>query len=162
MARITTRRVVAFASVVALLAAVGMGAAYATLPTTTVPPSSVPTGILAGASPIDVGSVSAFTRAIEQDQGTNIVLSRNHFDDQQSTGWHTHPGPNMVIVVSGGLNLTDASCHTTFYPAGTAFATGLGVHEAVAVGPTEFYSIYFLPRQADVLRTDASAPRCAA
>jgi len=94
--------------------------------------------------------------------GTNIVLSRAHFDDQQSTGWHTHPGPNMVIVMSGGLNLTDSSCHTTFYPAGTAFATGLGVHEAVAVGPTEFYSIYFLPQGADVLRTDANAPKCAA
>ena len=160
--RFTMKRGIALASVVALLAAIGMGAAYATLPTTTVPPSSVPLGVLAGGSPIDVGSVSAFTRAIEQDQGTNVVLSRNHFDDLQSTGWHTHPGPNLVIVVSGELALTDASCHTTTYPAGTAFATGLGVHEAVAVGPTEFYSLYFLPRQADVLRTDASAPKCAA
>jgi len=111
---------------------------------------------------MDVASVAAFARSINQDQGTNVVLSRNHFNDQQSTGWHTHPGPNMVIVLSGELVLTDGSCHTTSYPAGTAFATGLGVHEAVAVGPTEFYSIYFLPRSADVLRTDASAPRCAA
>ena len=160
--KITMRKGVALAGVVALLAAIGMGAAYATLPTTTVPETSVPAGVLVGGTPIDVASVSAFARAINQDQGTNVVLSKGHLEDGGSTGWHTHPGPNLVMVVSGGLNLTDANCHTTFYPAGTAFATGLGVHEAVAVGPTDFYALYLLPGQADVLRTDASAPRCAA
>src|SRR5215475_551776 len=138
------------------------GGAYAALPSgPTVPPSSVPTGVLAGQTSINVLSVSAFTRAINQAHGTNVVLTRNHFNDGQSTGWHTHPGPNIVLVVSGQLQLIDQHCNLTTYGAGQGFATGLDVREAVAVGPTEFYSLYFLPADADVLRTDASPPGCA-
>lgn len=161
MSIFTVKRAVALGSIAALIAVAGAVAAHATLPPTSVPVTSVPVGTLAGGAPLDVQSVSAFTRAIEQEQGTNVALVRGHLDDGVSTGWHTHPGPNIVIVMSGGFNLTDDSCHTTFYGPGTAFATGLGVHQAVAVGATEYYSLYFLPRTADVLRTDATAPKCA-
>jgi quercetin dioxygenase-like cupin family protein len=138
------------------------GIAYAALPPgPTVPPSSVPTGVLAGQTSLNVLSVDAFDRAIGQAQGTNAVLTRNHFNDGQSTGWHTHPGPNIVLVVSGELRLTDQHCNVTTYGPGQGFATGLDVHKAVAVGPTEFYALYFLPANADVLRTDATAPVCA-
>jgi quercetin dioxygenase-like cupin family protein len=137
------------------------GVAHATLPGTSVPPSNVPLGVLAGNSALNVLSTDAFTRAIHQGQGTNAVLTRSHFDDGQSTGWHTHPGPNIVLVVSGEFRLTDSHCNVTTYGPGQGFATGLDVHQAVAVGPTEFYSIYFLPKDADGLRTDDTPPVCA-
>lgn len=118
------------------------------------------TGTLVEATPIDVHSVDAFTRAINQAHGTNAVLTRNHFTPHQSTGWHTHPGPNVVMIISGGITLTDAHCRSTHYGSGEGFATGLGVHLAVADGNeagTDFYSFYFLPATATELRTPLSA-----
>jgi quercetin dioxygenase-like cupin family protein len=151
--------------VVVLALALAAAAAYAAsvpIPTTgQIDPSLVPIGSLAVKTPTNVLSTSAFTRAINQDQGTNSVLQRLHFVDGQSTGWHTHPGPNIVLVVSGKLELTDEHCNVTDYPAGTGFATGINVHKAVAIGATDFYSLYFLPKDATVLRTDADPPVCA-
>src|SRR5262249_41986284 len=95
-------------------------------------------GTLVEAMPIDVLSVGSFTRAINQAHGTQVVLSRNHFTDGQSTGWHTHPGPNITMIVSGAFWLLDDHCDATHYGAGEGFATGLKVHEAVADGATEF------------------------
>jgi quercetin dioxygenase-like cupin family protein len=125
------------------------------------------TGTLVEATTIDILSTDAFTRSIHQGKGTQAVLTRNHFNDQQSTGWHTHPGPNIVMIASGGLWLLDDSCNATRYGPGQGFSTGLGVHEAIADGATEFYSFYFLPADATELRmplaaTDTSLnPRCA-
>jgi quercetin dioxygenase-like cupin family protein len=141
---------------------VAAAAAYAALPTRNVDPSSVPTGTLAGGTPTNVLSVDAFTRAISQAQGTNTVLTHLRFTSGQSTGWHSHPGPNIVVVVGGSLTLTDEHCNVTTYGDGQAFATGLDTHLAVA-GPSgaEFYSLYFLPKDATVLRTDEPPPVCA-
>lgn len=135
---------------------------YAVLPPTSVLPSDVPTGTLAGKTPVNVLSVNAFTRAINQAHGTNAVLQHLPFAPHQSTGWHTHPGPNIVLVLSGFLTLTDQHCNVTTYEPGQGFATGLDPHEAIA-GPkgADFYTLYFLPADADVLRTDAPAPMCA-
>lgn len=149
------------AIVVAAFVLGGVTAHAALPPSPTVPPSSVPVGVLACQTSLNVLSVDAFARAINQAHGTNAVLTRNHFVDGQSTGWHTHPGPNLVLVVSGSLTLTDQHCSVTTYGPGQGFATGLDVHEAVASGATDFYSLYFLPESADVLRTDALPPVCA-
>ena len=132
------------------------GVAYAALPARTVDPSTVPIGTLATTS-MDVLSVSAFTRAINQAHGTNTVLQHLTFAPGQSTLWHTHPGPNLVLVVGGSLTLTDKHCHVTTYTDGQGFATGLTTHLAVA-GPAgaDFYSLYFLPANADVLPRTSS------
>jgi quercetin dioxygenase-like cupin family protein len=150
---------------------VGAGVVWAALPTTPSPACphdfSVAACTLAGGTPMDVQSVSAFTRAINQDHGTNVVITQNKFSDGQSTGWHTHPGPNIVVILSGGFKLYDDKCRETDYGPGDGFATGLETHKADAVGVTTFYSIYFLPKDADVLRTPPAAtdtsltPNCA-
>lgn len=139
----------------------GVTAHAALPPSPTVPPSSVPVGVLAGQTSLNVLSVDAFTRAISQAHGTNAVLTRTHFVDGQSTGWHTHPGPNIVLVVSGSMTLTDQLCNVTTYGPGQGFATGLDTHEAVANGATDVYALYVLPQGADVLRTNADPPVCA-
>ena len=147
------------AAVIAL--GIGTTVTYALLPSTSVPPAAVPLGTLAGGTPLNVMSVDAFTRAINQAHGTNAVLQHLHFAPGQSTGWHTHPGPNIVVIVTGSFTLRDEHCIETQYGPGQGFATGLDVHEAVA-GPegADFYSLYFLPADASVLRTDAFAPGC--
>jgi quercetin dioxygenase-like cupin family protein len=141
--------------------------AYAALPARSVAPETVPVGTLAGQTFIDVLSVSAFTRAINQPQGTNAVLQHLTFAPGQSTLWHTHPGPNLVLMVHGSLILTDEHCNVTTYADGSGFATGLKNHLAVA-GPdgADFYTLYLLPGDADVLReppagVSAAPPRCA-
>lgn len=155
--------------IVGTLGAVALAAvvAYAALPVRDVDPSSVPRGTLAGATSVDVLSLSAFARAINQAHGTTAVLQHTKFTAGQSTLWHTHPGPNLVLVVGGSLILTDQHCNVTTYTDGQGFATGLKTHLAVA-GPAgaDFYALYFLPSDADVLRdpaagVDGDAPNCA-
>jgi hypothetical protein len=136
--------------------------AFAVLPATNVDPSTLPLGTLAGRTPINVLSVDAFTRAINQAHGTNAVLQHIQLGPNQSTGWHTHPGPNIVLVGAGSATLMDAHCGVTTYGVGQAFATGLDAHEVTA-GPegVDVYTFYFLPANADVVRTDADPPVCA-
>jgi len=155
------RRKVGLAAVILALG-VTAAAAYASLPSRNVDPSTVGIGTLANGTPVNVLSVDAFTRAINQAHGTNAVLQHLRFTANQSTGWHTHPGPNIVLVVGGSLTLTDEHCNVTTYTDGQGFATGIDVHQAVA-GPNgaDFYSLYFLPQDADVLRTNADPPVCA-
>ena len=57
-----------------VLAGVTAVAAYAALPSRTVAPTNVPAGTLAGETSMDVYSVDAFTRAINQSHGTVAVL----------------------------------------------------------------------------------------
>jgi quercetin dioxygenase-like cupin family protein len=142
-------------------------ASYAALPTRSIDPHSVGIGTLAGPTPVYVQSVDAFLRAMNPALGTNGVLQHLTFEAGQSTLWHRHPGPNIVLVVGGSLALTDERCRTTKYYEGQGFATGLQNHVAVA-GPegADFYSLYFLPGRADVLRMPAAGesadpPRCA-
>jgi quercetin dioxygenase-like cupin family protein len=157
-----------FVLAVALVAAgIAAIAAYAALPSRSVQPADVPIGTLVGQTSVDVLSVDAFTRAIDQAHGTNAVLQHLHFAPFQSTLWHSHPGPNIVLLVGGSMTLTDEHCNVTTYTDGQGFATGLDVHLAVA-GPegADFYSLYFLPADADVLRTppagaSAAPPNCA-
>jgi len=155
------RRIVLAAAVITL--GIGTTATYALLPSTNIDPASIPApGTLAGATSLDVQSVNSFTRAINQAHGTNTVLQHLRFAPGQSTGWHTHPGPNIVMIVKGSFTLIDEHCIQTQYGPGQGFATGLDVHEAIA-GPegADFYSLYFLPADADVLRVDTAAPICA-
>ena len=163
--QISTRRVILLGTFTAItLIAI---AAYAALPSRTVPPITVGVGTLAGKTSVNVLSVDAFTRAILQGHGTNTVLQHLVFTPNQSTLWHTHPGPNIVLLVGGSMTLTDEHCRVTTYQDGQGFATGLNNHLAVA-GPdgADFYTFYFLPADEDVLRDppagiSAEPPKCA-
>jgi quercetin dioxygenase-like cupin family protein len=153
------RKVVLIAGIVTL-GAIGT-LAYAVLPTTSVDPSNVPLGTLVGQSPVDVQSIGAFVRAINPERGTNAVLQHVRLAPGQSTGWHTHPGPNIVMFEAGSATLTDEHCRVMNFGTGQSFATGLDVHQLVA-GPdgADTYTFYLLPGNATVTRTDANPPDC--
>jgi quercetin dioxygenase-like cupin family protein len=82
------------------------------------------------------------------------------------TGWHTHPGPVVVVVASGALTYypaDDPTCTGITYPAGSAFVDpGHGhVHIARNLGSTnlEFYATYFeVPPGVGTQRIDAPDP----
>lgn len=135
-------------------------AANVPIPTTNVDPATVPVGFLTPGTHIDDANVASFARAIKQSQGSTAVLQHIRFVDGQSTNWHTHPGPVIVLVASGRLDYIDDRCGVTQYLAGSGFVDpGLGnVHNARAVGETEFYALYYLPDDATLIREDSSAP----
>lgn len=84
-----------------------------------------------------------------------------------STGWHSHPGPVVVLVKSGSLTLysgDDPTCTPRTYSAGEAFVdSGQGhVHLARNLDATqnvELWATYFdVPPPPAPFRLDAAAP----
>jgi len=85
------------------------------------------------------------------------------------TGWHSHPGPVVVLIGSGEMSLYDSedpTCTVRTYSAGQAFVdSGQGhVHIARNEGsvPLELYATYFdvtpgVPAP-DAFRIDAPNP----
>ena len=55
---------------------------------------------------------------------SDLYVIRNTWPPGAHTGWHTHPGPSMVTVISGELTAYDASdrsCTSQVYHAGETF-----------------------------------------
>ncbi len=83
------------------------------------------------------------------------------------TGWHTHPGPVLVVVKSGSLTLyggtSPSTCPSETFTAGQAFVDPGGgfVHIARNEGtePTQLSVTYIVPGAADApFRIDAPQP----
>ena len=83
------------------------------------------------------------------------------------TGWHSHPGPVLVTVKSGGLRIiykTDSACQGAVYTAGQSFVDrgDAVVHIArniSASDPVELWATYFVPGPAGgAFRLDAPDP----
>ena len=82
------------------------------------------------------------------------------------TGWHSHPGPVLVIVKSGALTFysgDDPGCTPRMYPAGQAFIDhGQGhVHIARNLSTAdnlELWAVYFDVPADGVFRLDAPDP----
>jgi quercetin dioxygenase-like cupin family protein len=68
---------------------------------------------------------------------TDLYVQQNTWQPGGSTGWHTHPGPSLVIVTQGTLTVYDASdpsCSPQVYSAG-------GNNEFVDVGSGDVHLI---------------------
>ena len=81
------------------------------------------------------------------------------------TGWHSHPGPAVVLIKSGELTLyssDDPTCTGRTYMAGQAFVdSGQGhVHIArnLTQSPTELWVTYFDVPSGGPFRIDAADP----
>lgn len=78
------------------------------------------------------------------------------------SGWHTHPGPVILVIKTGALTIydaTDPDCKATVYPAGTAFFEGTTPHNVRNEGTVavEYGTIYFVPRNGPT-RIEADFP----
>jgi quercetin dioxygenase-like cupin family protein len=117
---------------------------------TQVDPATVPTGFLAAHTSIDEVPLSTLARAV-QPNGADVFIQHVRLDPNAPTGWHTHPGPALVTVVTGSVTYQDAEagrCISVTYAAGEGFVDrGFGhVHRAIAgAAGVDFYVVYLLP-----------------
>jgi hypothetical protein len=148
-------------AVVCVLVVGGAGAAYAQQ--TQVDPATVPLGVLADHNRVSNISKEALLRATKRNRA-DVTIQHARLGPNQATGWHTHPGPGLVTVVSGSLIYEDAfhgECRELFYPAGRGFMDrGFGhVHRAVAGEQgADFYVVYIHPRGAGATSIPATEP----
>jgi Uncharacterized conserved protein, contains double-stranded beta-helix domain len=109
--------------------------ALTAVPAFATPPVGVTVELLA-TGPFDELDVSATTgrwKARIDTKGESVLnVNRVTFQPGGYTGWHSHPGPVLVMVMSGTVTEYDGddpSCTPHVYPAGTTFVEpGNNVH----------------------------------
>ena len=119
-----------------------------------VDPATVPQGFLVAAGfeattlHLKVGSGATHVYAT----GSQIYVQHATIAPGSSTGWHTHSGAVIVVMVNGALTLYDGDDRTctgeTFGPGSGFTDQGFGhIHIARNEGtvPAEFYATYILP-----------------
>jgi len=91
-----------------------------------------------------------------QSKGPNDVLQAELvFQPGGDTGWHTHPGPVIVVVKTGALTETHRNGCVTVHPAGSVFFESAGeVHRAVnqTGAVTEVFATFISPAGAPPLQ----------
>lgn len=95
---------------------------------------------------------------------SDVYVVDNKFAPGGSTGWHTHPGPSLILVVAGTVtNYTsgEPACTSHAYTAGQGFVDpgGGDVHMLRNNGSlqAETIAVQFLPKDA-VRRIDEPQP----
>jgi len=128
MKRTPNRLVVALA-IAAVVAAVGAGVALAT------PGSGVTTTPIAAGNlgPVNVNIKTGEWKLDLRTKGdTDASVVENRVAPGGAFGWHSHPGPSLIIVKSGTLTFyrgDDPTCTPQVYQAGDAFVdAGEDVH----------------------------------
>jgi quercetin dioxygenase-like cupin family protein len=120
-------------------------------------PSAPPASEAAPAEPIVTPLAAALLPGpidIDRHRPSNVVTVRIDFKPGDTTGWHSHPGPVLVQVVSGAVTLQHADhgrCLSDVIGAGHGFFETPGaVHDAENRGssPAILYATFVLPRNA--------------
>jgi quercetin dioxygenase-like cupin family protein len=95
---------------------------------------------------------------------SDVYVVDNKIAPGGTTGWHSHPGPSLIFVVSGTVTnymSDDPTCTGETYSAGMGFvdAGGGDVHTLRNEGtvPAETIAVQFLPKGA-VRRIDMPSP----
>ncbi len=95
---------------------------------------------------------------------SQVAFQHFTFDPGGHTGWHSHPGPVVVLVRSGALTYYQGSgpCVGQVYPAGTAFVdSGNGLAHIArneSGVTTETSVVYFGVPEGEAPRIDEPAP----
>jgi len=137
------------------IAALAAGAAYAT------PPNA---GWVTDKPPAEAFFESMRVRGVTDAEGedpkvkltvavpTDVYVVHNTVAPGGNSGWHTHPGPSVVVIKTGTATVYDsdgASCTATVYQAGTGFvdAGGGHVHLVANLGSAtlESYAFQIIP-----------------
>ena len=95
---------------------------------------------------------------------SDLYVQSNVWQPGGSTGWHTHPGPSLIILTKGVLTQYDSddpTCQGHAYLAGSSFVDlgGRDVHMLRNDGdiPAETIAVQLIPAGA-TRRIDAPAP----
>jgi hypothetical protein len=83
---------------------------------------------------------------------TDLVTQQIRISPGGHTGWHSHPGPVLVTVKSGSLQLiyaNDESCQGVVYEAGDSFVDrgdeNVHIARASPFDGVELWATYFVP-----------------
>jgi quercetin dioxygenase-like cupin family protein len=106
-----------------------------------------------------------FWRAILRTQGvSDVYVVDTVFSPGDDTGWHSHPGPSLVIVKSGTVTnyeATGSTCTSHTYTAGQGFVDAGGNDEHMVrdntTSPAELIAVQILPHGSQ-RRIDEPAP----
>jgi quercetin dioxygenase-like cupin family protein len=154
------RRILAGVAAACVFGSIAIGIAWAT------PGQGITTTIIAGPTVLedvhlksksDVNEVQVKTKGL-----TDVYVVQNRIVPGGHTGWHSHPGPSIVSVVSGtATEYRSDDPNGTVYTAGTAFVDEGGDHAHIVVneGHTDLVLVAFqtLPHDAP-RRIDEPAP----
>ena len=95
---------------------------------------------------------------------SDVYVTRNAISVGGHSGWHTHPGPSLIIVTQGEIMAyegDDPTCTGTLYTVGDGFVDAGGGHVHLlrneSAAPAETVAIQFLPKDA-IRRIDAPDP----
>ena len=100
---------------------------------------------------------------LKSHDNTDIVVTDIIVAPGGHSGWHTHPGPALVVVKTGAITFyhgDDRTCTGTRYPAGTAFIEAggtVGIARNEEPGQTTVVATFFVPK-GSATRLDAPAP----
>lgn len=90
---------------------------------------------------------------------TEVITQVTIFQPGATSGWHSHPGPVLVVVKSGTVTVYDESCQPRRYSAGQAFVEGPEPAVVRNEGTTVSENVATFIAPAGVpLRTEASSP----
>jgi quercetin dioxygenase-like cupin family protein len=95
---------------------------------------------------------------------SDVYVTRNAIAAGGQSGWHTHPGPSLIIVTAGEITAyasDDPTCTPTRYRAGEGFVDPGDGHVHLlrneTDGPAETVAVQILPQDA-TRRIDTPAP----
>ena len=95
---------------------------------------------------------------------SDVYVTRNAIAVGGHSGWHTHPGPSLIIVTVGEIMAYDGddpTCTPTRYTAGEGFVDPGGGHIHLlrneSGAPAETVAVQILPKDA-TRRIDTPAP----
>ena len=95
---------------------------------------------------------------------SDVYVTRNAISVGGNSGWHTHPGPSLIIVTLGEITAyegNDPTCTPKRYRAGEGFIDPGGNHVHLlrneSGAPAETVAVQFLPKDA-TRRVDTPAP----
>lgn len=155
------RTLTATATVAALI-----GAALIIVPAQATPPSGVTTTPIATGrfGRIDTQIKTGAWKAKLQTKGTSdLHVLQNTIAPGGTFGWHSHPGPSLVIVKSGTATFylaSDPTCSPHVVPAGSGFVdSGGDVHVVRNEGSVDLVTVVVSLVPADAARRiDAPSP----
>src|SRR5258708_5383444 len=130
--KIASKRVLAGVCVACTLGGVAIGLAWATTGV------GISTTIIAGPTLLDAIHVKSKSDINEVDLKTkglsDVYVVRNVIVPGGHTGWHSHPGPSIVSVVSGvATEYRSDDPNPEVYAAGDAFVDEGGDHAHIIV-----------------------------
>jgi quercetin dioxygenase-like cupin family protein len=115
---------------------------------------------------IDPGTATKFWRArIKTKRSSDLYVLENTIPPGKTFGWHSHPGPSLVIVKSGTASVylaADPTCSPHVVPSGSGFVDqGHDVHVVRNEGTTNLVTVVVsLVPAGFARRIDEPSPGC--